>query len=226
MTYTDYKKEFLALLSNKSDVFGERRLFEDFLEVSALAIQNSCLPVESSCWVTNQIRYLEIMNYYNQNAYGKEVPYIFSAMVLVVYKALGNGFCDFLGELYEEVSAKKSKGQFFTPYHVSKMCATMLLGDVDVLLSKKDVIWLNEPSCGCGSMVIACLDILSKKSVDIATRVHFVAQDICKNAINACYIQASFYGASAQLELGNTLDLTEKKKTVYTPMAIKYPKTQ
>lgn len=59
---------------------------------------------------------------------------------------------DVLGDIYMASGmGSKAAGQFFTPYHLSKACARLIVPEPD----KDGQFILNEPSCGGGGMVIA-----------------------------------------------------------------------
>lgn len=46
------------------------------------------------------------------------------------------------------------KGQFFTPYHISKLMEQINLADIENQLAKNDFVTLAELCCGRGGIII------------------------------------------------------------------------
>ena len=49
------------------------------------------------------------------------------------------------------------KGQFFTPYHISKLMAEITFIDGQKDIENKDIITLSEPCSGSGGIINNCL---------------------------------------------------------------------
>ena len=109
---------------------------------------------------------------------------------------------DVLGEIYMESGCgNKSTGQFFTPFHLSELCARLDLTGAD----GSRMIELNEPSCGGGGMMIAAAKVLKVKGINYQKIMKVVAQDLDWKAVYMCYVQLSILGIDAVVVQGDTL---------------------
>lgn len=220
----DYRKEFVNLLDSCSRPYGKQVVMDDFLAMAALSIQNSLLPRNSELWRKHEDSYLSIASRYKSSAYGREVVDGMPKLLAIVVEALEEKYHDFLGIVYMDILASDKLGQFFTPDCLSELIARMTL---QVPKQDDPCVWINEPACGCGSMVIAAVNFFKNNGVDLNRKVHFVAQDLSYSACYASYIQLSLIGASAHVLRGDTLDLnTPPSLKLFTPVFARYPKEQ
>lgn len=127
----------------------------------------------------------------------------FDLVELLLPMTKSEKFDDYLGELYMATdSANKKAGQYFTPYQLSQLMAQIT---IDEDLIKKEIITVNEPTCGSGGSILAFLEELLKKDVNYTSRVLVVAQDIDIRCVNMCYLQLAFAGVPAVVLHGDTL---------------------
>lgn len=126
--------------------------------------------------------------------------------------------CDVLGELYMQ-SGKSSKmaGQFFTPFHVSRLTAE--LGMESAKPDEYGVITLNEPSCGSGGMILACAEWMRRRGINYAERLFAVGQDVDGRCVRMAYVQCSLAGIPAIIKHGDTLRM-ETHDIWITPAAL------
>jgi len=110
-----------------------------------------------------------------------------------------------------------NKGQFFTPYHVSKLMAEISIGNVDNLLANRELITLSEPCSGSGGIIIAYAEALRKKGYNYQEKLFVEAIDIDEICFMMTYLQLSLYGIPARVMLGDTL-AWKFQKILYTPM--------
>ena len=123
----------------------------------ALAISNLA---DLTQYDEREEQYKQIMKNYSEKErktmaeiFGK----IFGLLSSVVYD--DGVFSDYLGEIFMNCNmGNKNTGQFFTPYHVSKMCAKIAIGTPNKADGK--ILTLCEPCCGSGGMVLAAMDVL------------------------------------------------------------------
>lgn len=144
----------------------------------------------------------------------------FGDMLGFLTMALENDISDILGQVYMEAElGNKSTGQFFSPFHISRMCAELSLRDQDG--SQK--ITLNEPSCGAGGMIIATAAVLKDRNVNYQLCLDVIAQDLDWKAVYMCYVQLSLLGIRAVVVQGDTLSApyiprkTNPECIFYTP---------
>lgn len=121
------------------------------------------------------------------------------------------GFNDYLGELYMKSNTSNSKaGQFFTPYHVSKLCAGISV-DPNIVNECRDtdkILTINEPACGSGGMVLAAADIMyNRHRLNISRNLLVVCSDIDTRCVHMAYLQLGLAGIPAIVCHQDTLSL-------------------
>ena len=130
--------------------------------------------------------------------------------------------CDFLGDIFQELElASKWHGQFFTPYPVCKMIASMTMHDLKLFESDK-VVTISEPACGGGAMLIAACDHLLENGINYQRQLKITAMDVDLTACHMAYIQLSLLGCNAVIVHGNTLSL-EEFSFFETPLSKLFP---
>ena len=133
-------------------------------------------------------------------------------------------FDDHLGNIYMRFvppSKTKGTGQFFTPYNVSKMMASLNCPPI----REEVILCVNDPACGAGGLLVAMCEILHEQGINYTQQVLFVANDIDKMCVDMTYLQLSFLGASAIVEHRDTL--TQECWDVYrTPGFVLSPSVQ
>ena len=78
-----------------------------------------------------------------------------------------NPYQDALGDMYMRLGiGNEAGGQFFTPFHVSKLFARINLSKATQTLAEQGYITISEPSCGAGANVIACCAAMADMGID------------------------------------------------------------
>lgn len=151
----------------------------------------------------------------------KDLAEMMSALVL----AMEAEPIDFVGPIFGEFAGSAELGQFFTPWHVSRLMAEMIIEDPQKMLadSSRGFITLSEPACGVGGMALAACAVLRERGFDLARQVHWTMVDIDYAAQCAAYVQMNLCGVSAAVFHGNTLSLDTWLAT-RTLAAILHPK--
>lgn len=141
--------------------------------------------------------------------YTAEEQKIFPEMMSIVTLALeDNPEQDFLGSFYHYLELhQEQKGQFFTPYNISRFMAEVLFekNDARRKLEQNNYISVSDPACGAGAMLIAFANAAKRSGINYQKQVLFVAQDIDHTAAIMCYIQLSLLGCPAVVIIGDTL---------------------
>lgn len=128
---------------------------------------------------------------------------------------------DILGDIYHSLRLNNEwNGQFFTPDHVARLMAK-LSNPVSESDSDEGYVTINEPTCGSGTMVIACIWEMKKRGFDYRNKAFFVAQDIDIRCVWMAYIQLTLYQIPAVVIHSNTLTM-EAWSYWYTPNATPY----
>lgn len=132
--------------------------------------------------------------------------------------ALEGGFQDFLGSVFMELElGSGDMGQFFTPYSLSRLMASVLTGDIEQQLKRCPWVTLDEPTSGAGGMVIAFAEAMLNAGYNPSTQLLVTTTDIDPVAADMTFIQLSLLGIPAIVHTGNTLNLTVSR-TRCTPV--------
>ena len=201
-------KEFNRLLHEVDTSKSVSEIFNDFLTLSIYSIAQ---PFYRSQIIEE--KYLNTAKKYSR----KQLDY-FAAMNAYTLISLDLGMKDFLGEMFNMNGlGEHRKGQFFTPYHVSKLMGRLHCINLKVDIENKDFITMCEPCCGSGGMVIAFADCMKEEGINFQQKLYVEAMDIEEICYKMAYLQLSLLGITAKVQLGDSLTL-EVKETLYTPM--------
>lgn len=200
-----------------SGKYSAYEIFSDWVRCMALSISNSVTPFHDSLWQEREDEYLTTMN-----KYPPEERNQLCEMTAWLIETLDEGPDDVLGDIYMKSGmGSKAAGQFFTPFHLSELCAKLSI-NMDILQAD-DLIKLNEPSCGGGGMIIAVARVLKEAGINYQQKLDVIAQDLDWKGVYMCYVQLSLLGIRAICVQGDTLiDPYNPKKTeashkLYTP---------
>ena len=193
------KKQIIKTIQSMSGSYAPYNIFSDWVEMSALAIQNTCCMNHDKIWQDREKTYLDIAKKYSD----KEISQM-GEMLAWLTEELEEEYSDVLGSVYMEGGmGSKYTGQFFTPFHLSELCARMSVNLEN--LPKEGQISLNEPSCGGGGMIIAACKVLHEAEFDFQRRLDVVAQDLDWKGVYMTYLQLSLIGCRAIVVQGDTL---------------------
>lgn len=195
----DYKKEIINSIQKTSGSYSPYNIFSDWIELSALFIQNSITVIHNQIWKDREQTYINVARKYSRDDMER-----FGQMFVWLADALTEDLTDVLGQIYMEAGmGSKYTGQFFTPFHLSELCARMSV-DADNIPEEGD-LHLNEPSCGGGGMVIAACKVLHEAGINWQRRLKVVAQDLDWKGVYMTYLQLSLIGCNALVIQGDTL---------------------
>lgn len=204
----DYLKAFITKLQNLDHSRRIDTVFKDFLALSTYAIMQ---PFYRSPDIEQ--KYIDIISKYN-----KEQANEFSQMLALLVSALEEKFQDFLGQVYMQLNLGNVKtGQFFTPYHVSKLMAEITFIDNQTDIENQDIVTLSEPCCGSGGIIIAYVETMKNHNINFQHKLFVEAIDIDELCFQMAYLQLSLYGIPAKVMLGDTLAY-KFSQIIYTPM--------
>lgn len=212
--HQDFSDTFTKLTARHS----RHAVWSDFITMSACSISNACDMRFSK---EREELYLTIVKRYTR----EEVDMFAKLLGIVVMALEQNPEQDFLGEIFSNLNLHNEwQGQFFTPYNIGSLMATINIGSIKEALKKNDVVTVNDCCCGAGCLLIAFANEARKADIDVQNRVVFVAQDLDFTAAMMCYIQLSLLGCKAIVKVGNSLSnpFTDKDLETaavwYTPM--------
>lgn len=190
------KKDIIKIINGIAGKYSAYEVFSDWIRCASLSISNSCQLFHDKVWHDREQMYLDTMRKYTKNE-GE----MFVEMLGLLTETLEEP-SDVLGQVYMESGmGSKAAGQFFTPYHLSELCAQLSLPEPD----EDGIYRVNEPSCGGGGMIIAAASALRKNGIDYQRKMRVVAQDLDWKGVYMCYLQLSLLGIDAVCVQGNTL---------------------
>ena len=115
----DYKKKIIERLNGLSGSRSPYEVFCDWVKCCAIAIQNAC-QIGGDLRCKREEQYLQTIKPYGEQGAA------FGDMMALLVMALNENIEDVLGQVYMEAGlGNKSTGQFFTPFHISLLCAEM-----------------------------------------------------------------------------------------------------
>ena len=197
----DAKQKIINKIQSLSGRYSPYNIFSDWIECSALAIQNACTMPHTELWEAREKEYLDIMRRYNEDE-----RFAIRELFFLLVDAMDEEMTDVLGEVYMAAGlGSKYTGQFFTPFHVSELCAKMALSQWEKEYSENGTISLCEPSCGGGGMIIAAVKIIKDAGINPQRVLRVVAQDLDWKGVYMTYLQLSLLGIKAKVVQGDTL---------------------
>lgn len=203
----DYIKEFTSALVALDRSKNISTVFLDFLTLSMCSLAQPFYRSQNL-----EQRYKNTICNYT-----KEQAEEFSKLLALLISALEEKHQDFLGQIFSNLNLGNSnKGQFFTPYHVSKMMAEINFIDLKNEVDNKGFITLAEPCCGSGGMIIAYAETMKEKGYNYQHQLYVEAVDIDEICFKMAYIQLSLYGIPAKVVRGDSISL-RFFEVLYTP---------
>lgn len=180
---------------------GLWQVFRDFVAMGAIALSNAA---DKRNFEAREAEYMTIVGRYTKEE-ADELARGFAHVVM----GLEVGLCDFLGSLYMSLELGDSwKGQYFTPYEVSRLMAGITMGDKGPSeVEAKGFITVNDPCIGGGAMVIAAAHAMLDAKINYQQHMHAVGVDIDIVAVHMAYIQLSLLHIPAVIYHGNSLSL-------------------
>lgn len=185
-------------INNLSGTFSPYTIFSDWVKMYALAICNMLEPMKGALWEVREKAYMATASKYTSEQLKSFAE--LSGRLVELYDIAGP--YDALGEIYMfSGCGNKGTGQFFTPFHLSKLVADVALKNI----KNGEKIRINEPSCGGGGMILAAARLINESGGDARMQMDIVAQDLDWNSIYMTYIQLSLNGLNAVCIQGDSL---------------------
>ena len=196
------QKSVVKIIDSLCGRYSRWEVWQDFIIMSAISISN---VVDGSHRDSREKQYLDRVAKYSE----KELE-TFSQMLAEVTNAMEqNPDQDFLGELFMALDlGNEWKGQFFTPYDVCRLMASMTYNnDLKQKIAQKGWVSVSDPACGAGALLIAFANDCRRPGHEInyQTSVLFVAQDIDFLAGMMCYIQLSLMGCPGYVVIDDSI---------------------
>lgn len=149
-------------------------IWQDFIVMSAISIANTFRGPHQE---QREQMYLERARRYT----GDELKCFAQMLCEVVSEMESHPEQDMLGELFMMLGlGNEWKGQFFTPYDVCRMMASINLG-----LTTKEQIeqegWISvcDPACGAGALLVAVANECKRQKINYQTSIVFSTKGCC-----------------------------------------------
>lgn len=187
--------------------------FRDFCEMGFCALAK-LTAATSECVQEREDRYMQIVGTYRN----KDTVRAYPELLALASTAIPQG-CDFLGSVASEMQILNARiGQFFTPYDVARMMATMSFQDAADIIGRNGFLTIQELASGAGGMVLAAADALAQQGFDPGMHMLVNAIDLSSLCFHMTYLQLTLRGIPALVECGNTLS-GERFDHAWTPAA-------
>lgn len=210
MNPEEAKKKLVRVLKSFGGSRPPDAVFRDWLEMTAISIQNAVTIVPGKTCQERDRRWETLRDGYTDSEIN-----LFAEMIACLVWALHEPQ-DVLGQVYMEAQlGNKLTGQFFTPASAYDACSRLALSGVR---SDGDVIRLHEPACGSGGLIIGTCVNLERMGINYQRQVEVWTQDLDWGAVWMCYIQLSLLGVKAIVAQGDTL--TDPWHDKYPPMRV------
>lgn len=202
-----HNKKFISVMRSGFNRWHTWQVFADFVELAAIAIRNQMTVYDEEL----EQRYLKTIGRYDSDE-----AFRMCELLAITQIALERPH-DFLGGVFQELELSSHwKGQFFTPYDLCLMVASLSMGDVREHVEQKGYVTLHEPACGSGAIVIAAAEVMREAGLPPETTLVADLTDNDQTAAYMAYVQLSTLGIPAVVRVGNTLTM-KYRETWYTP---------
>ena len=201
------QKEFVKVFDSLTGRYNRWEVWRDMVWCIAIAISNR---VDERYREKREKTYLDIVSKYTHEEIEKFAVLFAMLHNNIVEKTDRGDWGDFLGELFMNMGLGNNLGgQFFTPYHVCKMMARVVIdrdGEMmQTALKEKGYFSVSDCACGAGATLIAAAEVMSERGINYPYQVIFAGQDVDSTTALMCYIQLSLLGCAGYVVIGNTL---------------------
>lgn len=191
-------KEVVALLRANTGARRISQVFDDFVEIFALALRNA---VDHRGRQEREEQYLQVIQPYSRD----ELDRFARAFSLVVVE-MEREPQDILGRLYMGLElGNSSMGQFFTPHDIARLIAELNLPGMTEQVQRRGYAELYEPACGAGAFIIATAQAMRQAGMNPQEVLHVTAEDLSVQAVHMIYIHLTLLHIPAVIHRKNTL---------------------
>ncbi|MFD4576720.1 N-6 DNA methylase [Streptomyces sp. NPDC058417] len=196
-------REIMELLAANTGAKRMSEVFDNFVEMAALALRNAVDVRGSESWEAREGQYLRIAGRYSRT----ELDRFAEALALVTVEMQCQP-CDVLGRLYMELELGNERlGQYYTPYDVARLMAEMQIDSVIKQVHRDGFACVYEPSCGAGAFMVALAQAMIGHSLNPQTQLHVTAEDIAPQAMHMIYVNLTLLHIPSVVRRRNVLTL-------------------
>ena len=211
-------KAFINEIQNWTPYRNSYQVFRAFAEIAALTIHQSPYHAgmldPDDAFDRIEDAYLDAVKPFSRDELGGLCRlYGLASLAFSSYPAT-----DLLGRVFMELDIQNTfVGQYFTPPHVARAMAKMMLRDAHSLIDDKGFATFAEPACGSGCMLIEAANELHELGYNPQWAMMFQATDISRDCFNMAYLQLSWLNIPGVVVHGDTLRMAEWERRP-TPM--------
>jgi len=208
------KNDIINKLNELKYTYGVSEIFYDCLELLVMGLIYDFTPTQAK-----NINALQIIKDIRKKYSEQDNKFIDDLLndIGAYVVQFGDKPDDYLGALYMDIVSNRTRQthqQFFTPFHISELMGLITIGDLDT--ASNEVITINDPCCGSGSLCLGKITALQRNGINPLKRVLVYANDIDLKCVYMTYIQFCIAGIPAVIQHKDTL-LNKVYKTFYTP---------
>lgn len=209
----DYIKLIIDSINEMSGRYSSYEIFSDWIKCGSLMMSNQTDLFHNRIWQQREQDYIETMKKYSAGEQQK-IADLLGMLVL----AMDQEITDVLGTVYMRAElGSKSTGQFFTPFHLSRLTAEAA---IPKNVGLESPLIMNEPSTGGGGMIIAVARVLKDRGINPQQCMDVTAQDLDWKGVYMTYLQLSILGIKATVVQRDTL--VEPYQKGYSPERVLY----
>jgi hypothetical protein len=196
-------REIVKLLAANTGAKRMSEVFDNFVEMAALALRNAVDIRGSEAWEAREGQYLQVAGGYSR----AELDRFAHALALVTMEVEREP-CDVLGRLYMELELGGERlGQFYTPYDAARLMAEMWIESVATTVRENGFADVYEPTCGTGAFIVALSQTMQKHGLNPQTQLHVTAEDIAPQAMHMIYAHLTLLHIPAVVRCRDILTL-------------------
>ncbi|MFK0179631.1 N-6 DNA methylase [Streptomyces xanthochromogenes] len=196
-------REIVKLLAANTGAKRMSEVFDNFVEMAALALRNAAEVRGSETWEAREVQYLQVAGDYSR----AELDRFAHALALVTME-VDRESCDVLGRLYMGLElGGEWLGQFYTPFDIARLIAEMQIESVAATVRENGFADIYEPTCGAGSFIVALSQAMLENGLNPQTQLHVTAEDIAPQAVHMIYIHLTLLHIPAVVRRRDILTL-------------------
>ncbi|GHB88448.1 hypothetical protein GCM10010306_099350 [Streptomyces umbrinus] len=196
-------REIVRLLAANTGAKRMSDVFDNFVEMVALALRNAVDVCGSEAWEAREAQYLRIAGRYSRT----ELDRFAHALTLVTME-MEREPCDVLGRLYMELELGNERlGQYYTPYDIAQLMAEMQIDSVVEQAQRDGFVNVYEPSCGAGAFIVALSQAMLERGLNPQTQLYVTAEDIAPQAMHMIYVHLTLLHIPAVVRRRDILTL-------------------
>ena len=176
-------------------------VFSDFCEMAYCSLAKVASPFADQR-DTLEKQYMDVVGRYRNKDDVRKMPELMS----ISLEAIHLGGTDFIGAVAGELGVLDARlGQFFTPYHISRLMAEISLQGVEKTIEENGFVTVSEPAVGAGGMVLAVADVIEGLGFDPARHLWVEAVELSRATYHMAYLQINARGIAGKIVCGNSL---------------------